>query len=166
MSYLEVRLEAHEELIAVTIGSMRRIKAIKRGGGEAYGRGDRAPWDDNIVGAMGELAFSRATGRHWPMSMEDYRAGLPDFPPDIEIKTLGRHSFDLTIRPDGHDDRRYVLVTGKRSPFRIHGWAWGHERERGELTDFSNGRPKQWRLARELLHDIAEMVLDGQAQQE
>jgi len=152
---VEVSLTPVEMLVAAYVAGMRRVGAIKEGKGEAYGYRKGDPWDLNIRGAMGELAFAKGMNVYWPMRVGDYGEGPPDFPPDVEIKTLGKHYYDLAIRPNSHDDRAYVLVTGIASPFRIHGWIWGSEKEEfGVKTDFGNGRPGMYRIAQAKLHSL------------
>lgn len=80
------------------------------------------------------------------------RDGPPDFPPDIEVRTREHHHYGLLIRRDAHDDRRYVLVTGKGPIYRVHGWCWGADKqELGSTDTIKNTREPAWIIEQ---HDL------------
>jgi hypothetical protein len=86
--------------------------------------GDKARFDDplaaNINGALGEVAVARYLGLPLPLSVNTFH-NVPDLPPDIEVRWRGKSHYDLIIRPNDKPGRRYVLVTGRRPTYTVHG---------------------------------------------
>jgi hypothetical protein len=155
----EVRLTHHETLVACFVGFMRQINSLKRGSRDNYGFDCDSydGWRHQMNGACAEQAFAKATNRHWDCSVNMF--GRPDFKPDIDIKTRHSHASRLIVRPDAHDDWKYVHVTG--SPFgrhKIHGWIYGRDAKRPEWEDRPDpARPACFVVPSEALRSIEEV---------
>ena len=155
----EVRLSPHETLVACFVGFMRQIKSLSRQSTDTYGFDGEANdgWKLQMNGACAEQAFAKATDRHWNCSVDVF--GRPDFMPDIDIKTRPSHASKLIVRPDAHDEWKYVHVTG--TPFgrhKIHGWIYGRDAKRPEWEGRPDPRrPACFEVPNEALRSIEEV---------
>ena len=160
---MEVRLTHHETLVACFVGLMRQIKSLARRSQDTYGFDGEAHdgWKLQMNGACAEQAFAKATDRHWDCSVDVF--GRPDFMPDIDIKTRPRHESKLIVRPDAHDEWKYVHVTG--TPFgrhKIHGWIYGRDAKRPEWEGRPDpSRPSCFEVPHEALQSIEEVFDHG-----
>lgn len=143
-----VTLTPQECYLSSMVGLRRRLASKTDGKRERNGA-DRASeaeaWFFNVVGAMGEMAASKALGVYWPASINAPK-GDPDMPPDWQVRTLAKHHYDLIVRDDDRDDQRFVLVTGDGPVFQVHGWVLGAEAKRQEWRRDrgARGKPCFW----------------------
>jgi hypothetical protein len=160
---IEVRLTHHETLAACFVGLMRQIKSLARGSKDTYGFDADASdgWKVQMNGACAEQAFAKATDRHWDCSVDVF--GRPDFAPNIDIKTRPSHDSLLIVRPDAHDEWKFVHVTG--TPFRrhkIHGWIYGRDAKRPEWEGRPDPkRPPCFQVPSDALRSIEEIWENG-----
>jgi len=86
---------------------------------------DRMEWQ-HIVGATGELAFSKMTALRWS---ESYNADPhdPDVFPDWQVRTRTVHGGALPIRDRDLPHQRFVLMYVGSDPslYFFCGWIWG-----------------------------------------
>ena len=129
-----------EKDLAKRIGTAMHLDAINNKD-SVYEKSEEENLEKHIIGATGELAWSIATGMHWPMRIGSYKK-YPDFDPDIEIR-LGNQGYpNMVIRPREMElipQRRFVA--GVHHPDDIiafHGWAYGYEFRDYPLTDIGN----------------------------
>ena len=160
---IDVRLTHHETLVACFVGLMRQVKSLSRRSSDTYGfdadGGDG--WKIQMNGACAEQAFAKATNRHWDCSVDVF--ARPDFMPNIDVKSRPSHSAALIVRPDAHDDWKYVHVTG--TPFsrhKIHGWIYGRDAKRSEWEGRPDPtRPLCFEVPSEALRSIEEVWENG-----
>lgn len=97
----------------------------------------RALWA-HVVGMRGEKAWARANHIKWPKRIGSYKE-LPDFDPDIEIRTGGQGYPNMVIRDKEMreiPDRRFVAcVLHPDGYYRFHGWCYAYEFKRYPKSD-------------------------------
>lgn len=141
-SGVRVRLNFNEMYLGAMVGVRRRLSSVHAGYGERNGAQrvhEAEAWYFNLVGALGEIAASKAIGAYWPASVKA-KKGEPDMPPDWQVRTLASHDYDLIVRDDDADDQRFILVTGNGPEFVVHGWIYGRDAKRPEWRRDRGGR--------------------------
>ena len=92
----------------------------------------------HVLGAQGELAWSIYQQVEWPRHVGRFKE-LPDFMPDIEIRTGGQSYPNMVIRTRDMikiPQRRFVACVRHRDGlFRFHGWCYGYEFKDYPLSD-------------------------------
>jgi hypothetical protein len=115
---MRVSLEWFEVSRAALVGVSRNVEAMRKGCKSRLPINDE--WGSHILGALGECAFAKATGRYWSGSVNTFKD--PDIGENIQIRTRSAHHFALIVREGDKDDDVYVLVTGGPNDFIVHGW--------------------------------------------
>ena len=131
---ISVVLTANEMYVASMVGLRRRLSSMSLGFLERNGAASASiaeAWYYNIVGAQGEMAGAKALGVYWPASINAAKSD-PDMPPDWQVRTRGKSSYDLMIRKDDIDSHKYLLVTGTGPEFLVHGWIYGKDAKQEE----------------------------------
>jgi hypothetical protein len=137
-----VKLTPEETYRACQVGLKRHIKSMAQHHRPKVKQTcfDFAP---NLLGALGEFAFSKATGIPWDASEGTFKT-IPDVGP-FEIRTRSSHGWELYIRDDDPGDRIYFLLTTENLfEYRLHGsMLCSDVKSHGEwLKDHGNyGRP-------------------------
>lgn len=130
-----VVLSWYELRLAAQVGADRRVTALKRGKVNRYGWADeRDPWGTDVESSAAELAVSRATGRHWPMTME---AGGEDVAGGIQVRSTRRPNGCLLMYPGDSDDAPYVLARGSGARWELAGWIMGGD---GKTPEYHTDR--------------------------
>jgi hypothetical protein len=151
---IAVQLTSSELMLAGVIGSARHTASLQRGREDQHGYAGQDPWQIHIEGAAGEIAFCKAFGIYWPASVNTFKRA--DVPPDIQIKTRSKASYDLIVRRNDDPDYRYVLVTGTAPAYQLRGWIWGREARQDEFLAEHGGREAAWFIPPDRL-----MTLEG-----
>ena len=137
-----VVLTANEMYVAAMVGVRRRLSSMSAGFLERNGAASASiaeAWYYNIVGAQGEMAAAKALGVYWPSSIGAEKAD-PDMPPDWQVRTMGKSTYDLIVRKDDIDSHKYLLVTGTGPEFLVHGWIYGKDAKKEEWYGDRGGR--------------------------
>ena len=161
---VRVDLNPTEFFMACNVGVMRRVASVQRGHRERNGSQD----DDfaitkNIIGACGEMAAAKALGRYWDGSVNVFKS--VDLPPNdlfalegIQVRTMGRHYYDLLIRPGDADEEKFLLVTSEvERSYLVHGWILGGDAKRPEWLDAKGGRIAAYFVPQSMLRPIVEL---------
>lgn len=127
---MRVNLEWFEVSRAALVGVSRNVEALRKGLHNARPTND-SEWHIHILGALGECAFAKATGRYWSGSVNTFKAG-GDIGDSIQIRTRSKHTYDLIVRDDDKDDDLFVLVTGGPNEFVVHGWMRARDAKKEE----------------------------------
>ena len=118
-----VSLEWFEVARAALVGVSRNVEALRKGCVNRMPINDE--WSIHILGALGECAFAKATGRYWSGSVNTFKRGGDVGA--IQVRTRSKHKYDLIVRNDDADDDVFVLVTGGPHEFQVHGWIQGKD---------------------------------------
>ena len=116
-------------------------KGLKgRNGGPASG--DRALFFHKL-GAAGELAVADYLQlREFLYQETEAKRGSSDLPPNIDIKTRSRHSYDLICQLDERPGKILVLVTIQNKTTLLHGWMKSEDAMKEQWKkDPAGGRP-------------------------
>ena len=147
---LEVRLTFTEMLIAAQVGIMREVSDIKAG--RVNKHADGRNWQNQVAGAIGECAAAKALKIYWGMGVNTFKD------PDVgifQVRTRPEHHYDLILREPDKDHEIFILVTGKASDYRVHGWLYGHEgKKKRYLTDPVGNRPAAYFVPQGLLYSM------------
>jgi hypothetical protein len=73
--YIRVELSWPEVALASQVGCRRMVEALRKALPDAYGCTGEDGWTHHVQGAMGEMAFAKATGRYWDGSVNTFKAG-------------------------------------------------------------------------------------------
>jgi hypothetical protein len=132
-----VSLEWFELSRAALVGVSRNVEAMRRG------CENRMPinneWEIHILGACGECAFAKGTGRYWNGGVNTFKGS--DIGRNIQVRTRSRHDYELIVRPDDSDDDVFVLVTGGPAQFILRGWIKGADARKQEFLHNHGGHP-------------------------
>jgi len=116
---MNIALEWYEVSRAALVGVTRNVEALRRG--YQHTRVIHDEWNIHILGALGECAFAKATGRYWSGSVNTFKSG-GDVGENIQIRTRSKHTYDLIVRDGDKDGDIFVLVTGGPTEFQVQGW--------------------------------------------
>lgn len=143
-----------ELAVAAAVGFARHEASWRRQDRDRlYDKDEDEAMEVNVWGAYGEAAYSILFGVPWPMSVDTFHT-QPDFPPDVDVKHRRAPGRPLIVRPDSHDDWRYLAAsTLPDGRIQFEGWLWGSEGKTWPVSD-----PGGWRPAHlvpvELLHRL------------
>jgi hypothetical protein len=127
-----VSLSWGEVLIAAQVGVARNI--IQMQAGKKHYLHPAKPWEQNITGAIAEMAACKLFGVYWSGALAASALGV-DIAPDIQIKfsSHGNGTGDLKLQPPQvKPDHRYFLVVPhieapQGKGLRFAGWLFGRE---------------------------------------
>lgn len=132
-------LEWYEVSRGALVGVSRNVEAMRMGCQNRMPIKDE--WSIHVLGALGECAFAKATGRYWSGGVNTFK-GEPDLMGGVEVRTRSKHEYDLIVRPDDSDDGLFVLVTGGPKDFVVHGWMRGADAKQDQyLANHGNHSP-------------------------
>ena len=111
---IKVKLEPNEVELALNIAAKRYIGNLRMGKSFSYGHsgGFKRTISDGILGALGEVAYAKATNSFYNGSYSDDNQFYSDsdFQNNIEIRTQEKKSYNfLLIRP-GEKKGNYFLI--------------------------------------------------------
>lgn len=150
----EITLEWHEYSMAVEIGTLRRITALKRGS-QSYHGASNLSWTEDIEGAAAELCVAKELGIYWNGGIDTFKDA--DLGLNIQVRWTPSHSNNLIVREADSDDAYYVLVTGELPTMRIHGYVQGSYAKNDYWKRAPNGRPPAYFVTKDYLRPVAEL---------
>lgn len=125
----EVRLTWPEIILAASIGTMRRINAVRKSREEPFGERPKASWNDDINGALAEMALAKHQNIFWSGTVG--RVDLPDVGPlQVRSKTEPDHRLVVTARDK--DEDIFVSILVDLPMCRLCGWMRGRDAKRAE----------------------------------
>lgn len=172
---LIVTLRPFEIEMAATVGVQRHVRALALGKRPSDGVPVDRLWQIHVEGALGELAFAKATGRYWGGSVGTYRRGGDVGQIQVRTTTADRgHLLLYTTAGKDHPSDAFVLVTAGNIPvrnisgtsecgllFAIRGWCYAYE---GKLPRYlrrmGEGRPAQYWVPQSDLRDARQLIAD------
>lgn len=117
-----VNLEEYEVSLGVFVGTKRNQEAIKLGKKDSFGfnGSQEEGLNIHIEGACGEIALAKFMNWFYSGSVNTYKDGGDVG--KIQVRTRSRDDYDLIVRKNDKDSDIFVLVTGERPSYKIHGW--------------------------------------------
>lgn len=130
-----------EMTLAMVIGGMREVTALRDGRTDAQGAPPALGFQYHILGAVGELAVAKRLNVFWSGTI-----GRVDAPGDVgplQVRTGTGDTYRLCIYPRDPDGARFVLVVGLPPHVRVVGWLFGRDGKREEwwCDPTGKGRP-------------------------
>jgi len=129
-SAILVKLTPRESLICKRVGQARNEASIADGKHGA--NGFKGGVDDcemiHVEGVCGEMAFAKAFGIYPSLTINTYKEGFDVGKFQIRCRT--EDYYELYIRPNDPDSKRYVLVTrtnGRFHHYQIRGYYWSQD---------------------------------------
>lgn len=107
--------------LATDVGRGRQSRRTRAGHRNAHGSMDAG--EDHVLGAHGECAYSRLSGRPWTGATSDITSD--DDVDGVQVRTRRDHSYDLYLWPEDKQDAWWVLMTGMPPAFKYWGRIWG-----------------------------------------
>ena len=162
---IKVKLEANEVELALNIAAKRYIGNLRMGKSFSYGHsgGFKRTISDGILGALGEVAYAKATNSFYNGSYSDDKQFYSDsdFQNNIEIRSQEKKSYNyLMIRP-GEKKGKYFLIlkdNDKDFNFSIMGSFLFKEDIPERLTDFGYpNRPPAYKILIKELTNMEEI---------
>jgi len=145
-----VTLTWYEVSVAIHLVGLRHTESLRKGMQDKHGYKGR-DLQDNFYGMLGEIAFAKATGKYFPMSVNTFKEA--DIGINWQVRTVGsNNNRDLIVRPADPSKHKYVLVEIiKKGDFyqaTIHGWIEGTQaKDKQYLSYFGNpDRPPAYRI--------------------
>ena len=117
----EIVLDPDDMEWAEVVGQTRQQRREAAGHKNAHASMDAG--EDHILGAMGECAYSRLSGRPWTGALLDI--GGDNDVDGVQVRTRREHHYDLYLWPDDKRDAWWVLMTGHGPTFVCQGRIWG-----------------------------------------
>ena len=152
-----ITLAEHEIRQAVDVAVRRQLTAWGMDLRPVHGqqkRGDH--WQNQITGALGELAVAKFFGYYWHTPTLDETDGIPPDVGPLEVRATEWHPAHLYV----HDyDRQapYVLAIIKRNRVKLAGWAYKDDVEHGGEYCPTPTHPT-WRLHQDHLRPISDLL--------
>lgn len=153
---MRVTLEWFEVSRAALVGVSRNVEALRKGLQNARPTNE-SDWHIHILGALGECAFAKATGRYWSGSVNTFKVG-GDVGENIQIRTRSKHSYDLIVREADKDSDVFVLVTGGPHDFTIRGWMPAAEAKQEKYRNDHGGYGSAYFVPQAKLRPIDNLV--------
>lgn len=151
---MSVSLEWYELSRAALVGVSRNVEAMRMGCQNRMPINDE--WSIHVLGACGECAFAKATGRYWSGGVNTFRASA-DIGGSIEVRTRSKHTYDLIVRDNDSDSSAYVLVTGGPKDFVVHGWIRGADAKCGEFLANHGNHGAAYFVPKSALRPLSEL---------
>jgi hypothetical protein len=138
--YIDIELTDWEVKHCVDVANARMAVSNARGLNNAstYERTYLERIRQEVLGACGEMAVCKATGRFWSPSVDTFHR-VPDIHPDIEVRATHYLNGCLPVRNNDPDDRWYTLVVGEPPKLRVVGSIRGHQAKRQEWLSNPHG---------------------------
>lgn len=148
---IEVTLDWFEVTRAAQVGLQRQVHAMAAGKPDVFGyEGDG--WNIHIEGALGELAFAKATNRYWSGPVNTFKEGGDVG--SIQVRTRSRDDYDLIVRPNDRDQDVFVLVLGKCPTYKVVGWLVGSSAKKERFLQKHGGRAPAYFVPKEHLNGM------------
>jgi len=140
---MTVTLTVSEMVVAASVGCRRNIASIHSKHENKHGlESDDNGWNIHILGAMGEMAFSKAMGMYWCCGVNTFHA--PDIGQAIQVRTRSKRGYELIVREADSSDDIFVLVLGQCPTFDVVGWLYGWECKNEEWLKSYGNRPSAY----------------------
>jgi hypothetical protein len=112
-----------------------------------------------LVGACGEMAFGKLSGRWFIPSLNTFHVTADAFS-DIEVRATDRVNGRLIVRDNDSDARRFVLALVEGDAVRFAGWMTGRDAKQDKWLDNPNGSRESWWVEQWHLNSMDSLLQD------
>lgn len=155
LRYKQITLNWADMAIGAQVGVMRRLKnKMKYKRKDGYGMKGLG-WNEEIHGAIGELAFSRMLGVSWDNMIADDANKRPDVG-GFEVKAVSEPNYRLIVRDNDEPEKLMALVYGEGCTFTAVGWIRADDGRRLGSVESHQGRACQYYVDQKYLHPFEE----------
>lgn len=148
---LLVSLTKAESMQCVVLGGARRIQSKFKGERDSHGMRGVGAWDNDIEGAMCEMAMAKLMGVYFDPTVGTYKGA--DLGEKIQVRGTSYKGGKLIVRENDAEDEIFVLMVKAFPRFRLVGWMRGADARRDAwFEDGGNKRPKAWFVPQAELH--------------
>lgn len=152
---IEVTLDMMEVALAAKVGENRYLQSRSKELSDKRALIQDTKWDVDIEGAAGELAFAKAINRYWRGSVNRFKDDDVD---GADVRTVGKESHCLIVRPEDRNDIPFVLVMGRTPTFKIMGYIMGEDAKQDKwLRDYNERGQPAYFVPQSELRPIATM---------
>jgi hypothetical protein len=158
---MRVKLEWYEVDQASDVGRRRMVEAVRKKLSSAVRvtRAGKDEWTAHILGALGEMAFCKGTGRYWAGTVNTFKDA--DAGNRIQVRTRADHDHEMIVRERDADADVFVLVSGGPSEFIIRGWMLGEEAKQAEYKKNYGGYGAAYFVPANDLHSLDSLPIDS-----
>ena len=128
-----------------------RVISIIVGRKPRYGNDDSKPWENHIIGCIGEYCVAKHLGLFWNGSLGHLHAKDVG---DVQVRATSYYQGELMIHDEDLDNDVFVFVRGKGLVWTIHGWAWGRDVKQDKFWNIKIKR-HAYTVGPEILRDMA-----------
>ena len=153
---MEIILTENELFQAAIIGIQRRLESLRNHRVGKAGQPTDQLWRDNIEGACGEAAVSKALNTFWLGEWDVFKT-RKDVAKKYEVRTSAYASAHLILFPDDFDDTPYILVTGSAPNYKMAGWLLGSDGKKNQYWGTRAGRSSYW-IPQTNLHSMKDLL--------
>lgn len=123
---ISVKLQPYEYALVLDVSNRRQIMSMAKGDRDSAGYDSHRPesYKDQTEGVAAEMAVAKYLGIYWDGSVGTYH-DVPDLLDCIEVKWCrSDEKPQIVIRPSSKEksEHYFVLVTGCKGEYTIHGW--------------------------------------------
>lgn len=154
MQLLKVCLSWPEIVLAVNVGGMRRISALKTGRQDCDGASIESAWDHDINGALAECAVAKWSNVFWNGTIGS--VSLPDVG-KLQVRSKIIRGHRLVVKLSDKDDEIFVSALVELPNVSLCGWLLGKEAKQEKWLCSYPGRPKMYFIEDKYLHDMTEL---------
>jgi hypothetical protein len=140
-----------ELLLGCYVGVMRRVNALRRARQEPYGERPQASWNDDINGALAELAVAKHFNVFWSGTVG--RVDLPDVGP-LQVRSKNQADHRLVILKTDADDKLFISVFVATPECRLCGWFRAGDAKQAEWLLPDPPKPDRYFVPNSELHSI------------
>ena len=163
---VNISLTKKEIMQGALVGVMRHTECIRKHT-KLNQQDAKVGWQNDIEGALGEMAWAKAVNKYWSGASTFLENGssVSDVD-DIEVRTTPLDSGKLILRVNDSDTKRFVLVTGLDGRYVIRGFIFGSEGKQQRFISAPNRRTAAFFVPQAELYNINELFTENQAVQE
>lgn len=155
---MRIKLEWSELILAANAGMMRRVFALRNGKPGVYGAKDEGAWDNDINGAIAELACAKWANVYWSGTV-----GLTTSRDvggwQVRSKVVEGHR--LVVRPTDKDDEVFISALVQVPNVVLCGWLYGHEAKSEVWLQDYPPRPPMYFVEDRYLRGMSELVREA-----
>jgi len=109
--------------------------------------------EEEVVGACGEIAFAKYTGKFFIPSVNTFH-NAADVGENVEVRCTSLLDGCLIVRNNDADDRVFVLAIADGKNVDLIGWLYGRDAKQQQWLKNPNGYRQSWFVPQSFLQPI------------